>query len=142
MPGSQQLQLGSAGHQPLAGVEHLAHVAGIGRNSGHADQRPAVQVRMPRLSRRDIKPLPKLSDHRSDQGALLLQGMNVTEQDVQFQSADVHHSPPPGWSGAGFFTQLVGLDLVADLEIVIRREREAALEALPDGRRVILEPAQ
>jgi hypothetical protein len=49
---------------------------------------------MPGLGRRDFEASPELGDHRSHQRALLLQGVDVAEQDVQLHSADVHHSPP------------------------------------------------
>jgi hypothetical protein len=82
VPGSQQLQLGSLRHQSLTRLKHLSHVISVSRNSGHPDQRPAVQVRVPGLSHRDLETPPKLRDHGPDQRALLLQRMNVTEQDI------------------------------------------------------------
>jgi hypothetical protein len=94
MPCGQQLQLGAYRHEPLAGAEHIADMTGVGSNGSHPDQRPAEQVRMPGLSSRDVEPPPKFSDHRPDQRALLLEGTNVAEHDVQLQGADIHHSPP------------------------------------------------
>ncbi len=151
--GGQQLQLWSAGHEPLACLQHIAHVSPVGRNGGHPDQGPAVQVQVPGLGSRDVEALAELSDHRSDQGSLLLQRVDVTEEDVQLYRTDVHRTPP--WlvavgnrhrggvgnrssvtnptavgSGAGLLAQLVGLDLIADPQVVVRREGEAALEAL------------
>jgi hypothetical protein len=94
VPGGQQLQLGPSGNHPLAGVEHVSHVATVSGDSGNSDQRPAVQVKVPGLGYRDVEAPTELRDHRPDQRALLLQGVNVTEQDVQLHSADVHRSPP------------------------------------------------
>ena len=96
MPGGQQVQLGPSDHQALACVEHLPHMAGVGSNGGHPDQRSSVQLQVPGLGRRDFEASPEFGDHRPEQRALLLQGANVAEKDVQFNSADVHHSPPVG----------------------------------------------
>src|SRR5205823_14289608 len=45
-------------------------------------------------------------------------------------------------SGARLLAQLVRLDHVVDLDVVERAETDAALEALADLRRVVLEPSQ
>ncbi len=92
--GGQQFQFGSAGHEPLACLQHLTHVSTVGRYGSHPDQRPAVQIQMPGLGRRDVEASTELSDHWPDQGSLLLQGMDVTEQNIQLHRTDVHRTPP------------------------------------------------
>lgn len=41
-----------------------------------------MQVHVAGLGNRDIEASPELRDHRPDQRALLLQGVDVAEQDV------------------------------------------------------------
>lgn len=67
MPGAEQLQFRPSGHQPLAGVKHVAHVATVGGNGGHPDQRPTMHVCVPGLGRCNVEAPPKFRDHRSDQ---------------------------------------------------------------------------
>ena len=62
-----------AGDQPLAGVQHLGHVAGLAADDRHADARPPVQVRVTDLGGGHREPAAQFGHHRAHHGPLLLQ---------------------------------------------------------------------
>src|SRR5829696_1404175 len=72
-PNGQQLHLGVFRNQPLASVEQLAHVRGVGGDGGDADLRPAMQVGVAHFGRGHRVPPAQLGHDRPYDGPLLLQ---------------------------------------------------------------------
>ena len=90
LPGRQHLNLRPAGNKPLARLEHLNTMRGLGRNHSNADQRPPVQLKMPSLRHRR----PQTSSERQQRSAarlpLLLQRMHVAKQQVELKNPSEH----------------------------------------------------
>src|SRR3954447_19364573 len=92
LPGRQEVDLGAAGDQLFAGVEHLTTVPGVGGDYTHADLGAAVQVEVAGLGgAHGVRPA-ELGDDRPDDGALLLEGVHVAQQQVQAQGPDEHQT--------------------------------------------------
>ena len=70
--------------------EHLDHVAGVRSHAPDPEQRPAVQVEVTGLGHRHLEATTQLGQHRADDRPLLFEGVDVSEEDVQFEGSYVH----------------------------------------------------
>ena len=169
--GAQQFDLHLARHLPFAGVEHRLHLPGVARHGGDSDERATVPVRVAGLGDRHLEP-PQPGHDRPDHRSLVLQRVDLAQQDVELQDADVasavarpvarsrrparNRRVRPGRParrdrtshraapglGARLFPHLVGLDGVLDLDVVPGAKADTAFEALADLGGIVLEPLE
>jgi hypothetical protein len=77
---SHQVELGSAGDEPLGRVEHLDTVRVVRGDDSDSHLGPTQQVEAAGLGSTDVEPPSELGDQRSHDRALLLERPAVTEQ--------------------------------------------------------------
>jgi hypothetical protein len=65
-------------------------MSSVSSNHGHPNQRPPVQLKMPRLSNRNLKLLPEFGDYWADYAALLLQGMHIPKKQINLKNPSKH----------------------------------------------------
>jgi len=86
----QEVDLGPTGDEALTLLQHLATVRGVRRHDRDADRRPSMEVEVSRLGDGDLEPPPQLTDDRPHHCTLFLQGVNVTEQQVELDGCGEH----------------------------------------------------
>jgi len=85
MPGGEQFDFGSTGHQSFAVGQQIPDMVGVRGHGRYADQRAAMQVEMTGFSRGDFEFAPQLRHDGADHGTLFLQRVDVAEQQVQLE---------------------------------------------------------
>lgn len=92
----QQLELGTPGDEVLGGVEHVDDVTTVGSDDADPDADTSMQVEAVSLSGSDCERTPKVSHQRTYDRPFLLQGMDVTQQQVELDPTDPHVSMMAG----------------------------------------------
>ncbi len=94
MPGRQQLDLGATSDEPFARIKYFNAMSPVRRNHSNPDQRPSMELQMPSLSSRHLKPPPQLSHNRPHHRPLLLQRMNIPKKQIQSKLPNKQLSSP------------------------------------------------
>jgi hypothetical protein len=69
-------------------------MSSISSNHTDPDQRPPVQLKVPNLTHRNLKPAPNLSNERADKTALLLERMHIPKKKINLKDPSKHGLPP------------------------------------------------
>lgn len=90
LAGTEQFQFGAGGHKAVDGGKHLDHVRPVRRDQPDADDGTPVLVLQSGLGHRDVEAAFKLGQHGAHDGALLLEGVNVAKEHIEFNPANPH----------------------------------------------------
>ncbi|GAA4668053.1 hypothetical protein GCM10023197_24440 [Gordonia humi] len=69
---------------PFESVEQFGDVRGVAADHGDTDARATMQVAMIGLGDRHVVSATDLGDDRADDRSLLLEGVDVAEQEIEF----------------------------------------------------------
>ena len=75
----QHLHFRTPGHEPLAAVEDVSHMLGVRGDHGNSDDGASVQIELTDLGDGYGEPSPKFGEQGSDDAALALQRVHITE---------------------------------------------------------------
>ena len=66
----------------------------ISSNHTDPDQRPPMQLKMPNLTHRNLKPAPNLSNDGAHDRALLLKGLHIPKKQINLKNPSKHAFRP------------------------------------------------
>ena len=89
---AQQLKLGPGSHEPFNGVEHLLKVCVVRCYHGRPNKCSSVLVLQPCFGSRNLEAPLQLGHEGANQGALLFEAMDITQEDVEFNPTNPHGS--------------------------------------------------
>jgi hypothetical protein len=69
-------------------------MSSISSNHTDPDQRPPMQLKMPNLTHRNLKPAANLSNERADKTALLLERMHIPKKQINLKNPSKHAFRP------------------------------------------------
>ena len=96
--GAEQVNPGTIGHVILRGVEHFNDVGPVRPDESDAEPCAPVQVVMVDFGDGDVEAFAHFGNDGPDYRAFLLQGMDISQQQVQFNPTDPHIPMVP-WPG-------------------------------------------
>src|SRR5450432_857910 len=107
----------------------------LARDDGDPDQRPPMQVEMPRLGDRNLKRAPHLSNDGPHDRPLFLERLHIPEDEIDLKRPNPHAFR----LRPGLLFHFERLDHVVDLDVVERAEPDTALVPFADLSSVVLE---
>src|SRR6266850_240985 len=132
-----------AGDQPVRLAQHALGVAPVGAHHRRGELGPLPQLLVCRLGDRHVEPVVQPVLEALQHDALVLEGLARRQVQLPDDQPDDHGRR--GGSGAeepGDLLDAIGLDEVADLDVVEILDADAALEALAHFAYVFFEPLE